>query len=316
MIGSAEFIGECTISLGGLSEENKEMDSTYKLVDKKNGPAGQVEIKVERVSAAAAAPAKKKKKKSMFSLRKSDDDDEEEVDEEDDEEESDGPQSYELPIDPHPKPFKAGDYAVSVTIHEVRDLVARDRSGTSDPVVKVKVGSESYMTSVRKKTNSALFNEMFNFDMHFKMAHQMDMDKISVWVYDSNSITKDVLIGMYEFEISIIYSLIGHELHETWLVLTDVTDEFEGPQGFAKVSVSVLGPGDEAVEHPPTELGQHDDLTKCLMPPKLDQNGVLVHFYVVKGQHLPQMDSSLGRIDPYMGIAFAGVNVNHAATGI
>ena len=88
MIGSAEFIGECTISLGGLSEENKEMDSTYKLVDKKNGPAGQVEIKVERVSAAAAAPAKKKKKKSMFSLRKSDDDDEEEVDEEDDEEES------------------------------------------------------------------------------------------------------------------------------------------------------------------------------------------------------------------------------------
>jgi hypothetical protein len=45
--------------------------------------------------------------------------------------------------------------------------------------------------------------------------------------------------GAYDFDMSAVYSELNHEVYRRWLVLSDVTDEFEGVQGYLKLSVVV-----------------------------------------------------------------------------
>ena len=36
-----------------------------------------------------------------------------------------------------------------------------------------------------------------------------------------------------------------HELYRMWVAMTDITDETQGINGFLKISINVLGPGDK-----------------------------------------------------------------------
>ena len=63
----------------------------------------------------------------------------------------------------------------------------------------------------------------------------------------------DALIGAFSVDLSYIYQLKNHELYRRWVALTDTTDETEGIQGYLKLSINVLGPGDKPPVHDPTE---------------------------------------------------------------
>jgi len=49
--------------------------------------------------------------------------------------------------------------SVKLTIVQARDLVAKDKSGTSDPYVKLQVGAHKFKTSTRRKDLNPNFHE-------------------------------------------------------------------------------------------------------------------------------------------------------------
>lgn len=53
------------------------------------------------------------------------------------------------------------------------------------------------------------------------------------------------IVGSYEFDCAHIYYSDHHEIHRSWLALSDLTDKHEGIQGYLRTSVVVLGPDDE-----------------------------------------------------------------------
>ena len=57
--------------------------------------------------------------------------------------------------------IQSGDYMVQVHIIEVRDLPAKDLSGTSDPVVFMEVFGEKQSTEVKDQCLSCVFDELF-----------------------------------------------------------------------------------------------------------------------------------------------------------
>jgi hypothetical protein len=44
-----------------------------------------------------------------------------------------------------------------------------------------------------------------------------------------------------------------HELYKMWIAVTDVSDETSSINGFIKVTINVLGPGDKPPVHDPTK---------------------------------------------------------------
>ena len=59
---------------------------------------------------------------------------------------------------------------------------------------------------------------------------------------------KDDTIGIYEFDVSYIYFLDKHTLLNKWLALSNPeAKDMNEITGYLKLSISVIGPGDEQI---------------------------------------------------------------------
>jgi hypothetical protein len=105
-----------------------------------------------------------------------------------------------------------GDYQVQVHVIEVRDLKAEDLCGTSDPVVVVEVAGKKQSTAIKSKTLNAVFDEVLFFSLHKVGASALEKIVIRAAVYDSNTVMKDVLIGLYQFDFMDVYYAPNHEV--------------------------------------------------------------------------------------------------------
>jgi hypothetical protein len=79
-----------------------------------------------------------------------------------------------------------------------------------------------------------------------------------VSVFDANTLQRDVEIGAYEFDIGSIYNMDGHELYRKWVALTDSSGKENGVQGYLKLSITVLAPGDVSPAHNEDEENEDD----------------------------------------------------------
>ena len=61
--------------------------------------------------------------------------------------------------------LKSGNYQILIHIIEVRELAAKNLNGLSDPVVFVEVRGEKQKSSTRKDCLSAVFDELFIFNL-------------------------------------------------------------------------------------------------------------------------------------------------------
>eukprot|EP00002_Diphylleia_rotans_P036357 TRINITY_DN799_c0_g1_i1.p1 TRINITY_DN799_c0_g1~~TRINITY_DN799_c0_g1_i1.p1 ORF type:complete len:1445 (-),score=361.51 TRINITY_DN799_c0_g1_i1:290-4624(-) len=201
--------------------------------------------------------------------------------------------------------FKDGDYVVQVHIIEARGLKPRDMSGTSDPICVVEAFGMKYSTEVKKKVLSCVWDRTFIFEEKNMQAIDVECSKVNVSVFDHNGISRNELIGSYEFGMSYVYNQKNHEIWRVWVPLTDVTDENEGVQGYVKLSVAVLGPGDEIKVHTEQEEKERDGQEAILSSPKIKQEGHLLMVDCHMADGLPKVDS-MGKCDPYLSVVFAG----------
>jgi FerI (NUC094) domain/C2 domain len=100
-----------------------------------------------------------------------------------------------------------------------------------------------------------------------------------------------------------------HELYRMWIGLTDIQDETGGINGFVKISINVLGPGDKPPVHDPSkDLKNKDDngAPKLFTPGRAKMKSHMVKVCVFRCEHLAPLDLLENTIDPYVKVAFAG----------
>ncbi|NXI66531.1 DYSF protein, partial [Anseranas semipalmata] len=127
----------------------------------------------------------------------------------------------------------------------VRVIEGRQLPGVNiKPVVKVTAAGQTKRTRIRKG-NSPFFDETFFFNVFESPAELFDAP-IFITVVDSRSFRTDSVIGEFRMDVETIYLEPKHAFLRKWLLLSDPEDFSVGARGYLKVSLFVLGPGDEA----------------------------------------------------------------------
>jgi hypothetical protein len=209
--------------------------------------------------------------------------------------------------------IKSGDYVVQVHIIEARDLVPKDSTGTSDPVVYVEVLGEVQKTAVKKQVLNCVWDDLLIFSPRGLDKAEVEMGFVKLSVMDANTLQRAELIGTARFDISYIYSQKNHQLANVWIGLIDDTNTVnQGIQGYLRASVTVVGPGDKLVA-PPSPFGPgaaSDDMEgNVLMPPTVTQNVRFVALTIHKAEELPPMDFTVvgkSGLDAYVKANLAG----------
>lgn len=140
------------------------------------------------------------------------------------------------------------------------------------------------------------------------------------------------LIGIYSIDLPHVYYEEGHELHRRWVSLSApawsregvglqlgnattlrvVEDDDGGVQGFVKLSLTLLGPGDKQ----PVHSGDSDDdegrSGALLMPPSIKRELLFLVVGVLRAEQLPDMDRKITGaaathgLDAYVLLKFNG----------
>ncbi|KAG8453260.1 hypothetical protein GDO86_000043 [Hymenochirus boettgeri] len=134
---------------------------------------------------------------------------------------------------------KPQDFQVRVQVIEGRQIPGINIK----PVVKVTVAGQTKRTRIRKGNNPQ-FDETFFFNFFESPAELFD-EPVFLTVFDSRSIRKDSVVGEFRMDVGMIYGESKHCFLRKWLLLSDPDDFSAGAKGYLKVSLFVLGPGDE-----------------------------------------------------------------------
>ncbi|NWY00333.1 MYOF protein, partial [Nothoprocta ornata] len=113
----------------------------------------------------------------------------------------------------------------------VRVIEGRQLPGNNiKPVVKVHVCGQTHRTRI-KRGNNPYFDEIFFYNVHMTPLELFD-ETVSIRVRKNQCILKKMLNAC-------------HAVMRKWLLLSDPEDTNSGSKGYMKVSMFVLGTGDE-----------------------------------------------------------------------
>ena len=126
------------------------------------------------------------------------------------------------------------------------------------------------------------------FDFEIESQYQLDTEIVRVEVWDSDRIT-DELIGQFEMDLGQVWRTKDHEIYRQWVALCpEPGGEFEGIQGYLRLSVTVLPEGAELKTiHDQID---DDDLVDVLMPPSIEMVGAQLILNCYRGDGLPELD--------------------------
>uniref|UniRef100_A0A672LBH6 Myoferlin-like n=1 Tax=Sinocyclocheilus grahami TaxID=75366 RepID=A0A672LBH6_SINGR len=211
---------------------------------------------------------------------------------------------------------KPQDFQIRVRVIEGRQLTGNNIK----PVVKVHVCGETHRTRIRKG-NNPYFDEIFFFNINMLPSELFD-EVISFRVYNSNSFRADCLMGEFKLDIGYIYDEPAHCIMKKWILLNDPDDSSSGAKGYLKVSMFVLGTGDEPPVEKKEQDNDKDDVeSNLLLPAGVALRWVTLKLKVFRAEDIPQMDDSITQtlkaafggqenkknlVDPFVEAWFAG----------
>ncbi|XP_012515187.1 PREDICTED: myoferlin isoform X2 [Propithecus coquereli] len=214
---------------------------------------------------------------------------------------------------------KPQDFQIRVRVIEGRQL-----SGNNiRPVVKVHVCGQTHRTRI-KRGNNPFFDELFFYNVNMTPSELMD-EIISIRVYNSHSLRADCLMGEFKIDVGFVYDEPGHAVMRKWLLLNDPEDSGSGAKGYMKVSMFVLGTGDEPPSDKQDRDGDCDDVeSNLLLPAGIALRWVTFLLKIYRAEDIPQMDDAFSQtvkeifggnadkknlVDPFVEVSFAGKKV-------
>ncbi|NWZ34460.1 MYOF protein, partial [Brachypodius atriceps] len=121
----------------------------------------------------------------------------------------------------------------------VRIIEGRQLPGNNiKPVVKVHICGQTHRTRI-KRGNNPFFDEIFFYNVHMTPLELLD-ETVSIRVRQTMHIPKAA--GYLQHPLA---TSPGHAVMRKWLLLSDPEDTNSGAKGYMKVSMFVLGTGDE-----------------------------------------------------------------------
>ncbi|XP_072858292.2 dysferlin isoform X5 [Pogona vitticeps] len=203
----------------------------------------------------------------------------------------------------------------------VRVIQGRQLPGVNiRPVVKVTAVGLTKRTRIRKG-NGPFFDETFFFNVYESPMELFDQP-LFITVVDSRSLRTDSVIGEFRVDIGAIYSESKHCFLRKWLLLSDPEDFSAGARGYLKVSLHVLGPGDEVPMERKEGAEEKEDIEgNLLRPTGVALRGAHFSLKVYRAEDLPQMDDAImdsvkqifgfesskkNLVDPFVEVTFAG----------
>ncbi|XP_066277223.1 dysferlin-like isoform X3 [Branchiostoma lanceolatum] len=218
---------------------------------------------------------------------------------------------------------KPMDFQIRIRVLEGRRIAGSNIS----PVCKVTVSNQSKQTRVKKSTDSPFYDELFFFNFHESPA-ELFGEMIEIQVFNSRKLRSDAFLGSFKLDIGVVHRQPNHAFLRRWVLLSDPNDPTAGAKGYMKMSMIVLGPG----EQPPSEKVEgeaevdSDDIeANLLRPAGVELRPAMFIFRVFRAEDVPQMDTSAMQgikkvlgvgevqkelVDPYMEVHFAGRKVN------
>uniref|UniRef100_A0A8C7GST9 Myoferlin n=1 Tax=Oncorhynchus kisutch TaxID=8019 RepID=A0A8C7GST9_ONCKI len=194
----------------------------------------------------------------------------------------------------------------------IRVIEGRQLPGNNiKPVVKVNVCGQTHRTRIRRG-NNPFFDEVIFSELHsFKLL-----------LYSKIKTTRAKLHFSDCLDVGYIYDEPAHAIMRKWLLLSDPGDSSSGAKGYLKVSLVIVGTGDE----PPTEKRERneeqDDIeSNLLVPAGVTLRLVTLNLKVYRAEDMPQMDDAFVQtvkqvfggegdkknlVDPYLEVSFAG----------
>uniref|UniRef100_A0ACB8E9G3 Uncharacterized protein n=1 Tax=Sphaerodactylus townsendi TaxID=933632 RepID=A0ACB8E9G3_9SAUR len=211
---------------------------------------------------------------------------------------------------------KPQDFQIRVRIIEGRQLPGVNLK----PVVKVTAAGQTKRTRIRKGSGP-LFDETFFFNV-FESPMELFDEPIFITVFDSRSLRTDSVIGEFRMDVGTIYAEPRHAFLRKWLLLSDPEDFSAGAKGYLKVSLCVLGTGDEAPMDKKEGVEEKEDIEgNILRPTGVCLRGAHFSLRIYRAEDLPQMDDAIldsvkqifgfesskkNLVDPFVEVSFAG----------
>ncbi|NXC79265.1 MYOF protein, partial [Cercotrichas coryphoeus] len=127
----------------------------------------------------------------------------------------------------------------------VRVIEGRQLPGNNiKPVVKVHVCGQTHRTRI-KRGNNPFFDEIFFYNVHMTPLELLD-ETVSIRVRKTSAHTRllDTCSILWPFH-QVVWEYSCHAVMRKWLLLSDPEDTNSGAKGYIKVSMFVLGTGDE-----------------------------------------------------------------------
>ncbi|NXC21811.1 MYOF protein, partial [Corythaeola cristata] len=131
----------------------------------------------------------------------------------------------------------------------VRVIEGRQLPGNNiKPVVKVHICGQTHRTRI-KRGNNPYFDEIFFYNVHMTPLELLD-ETVSIRVRKNDDHSKGcwmhiALFGHFTMMFRTFLFHACHAVMRKWLLLSDPEDTNSGAKGYMKVSMFVLGTGDE-----------------------------------------------------------------------
>ncbi|MGH0119718.1 UNVERIFIED_CONTAM: hypothetical protein FKN15_058671 [Acipenser sinensis] len=214
---------------------------------------------------------------------------------------------------------KPQDFQIRIRVIEGRQLPGNNIR----PVVKVNVCGQTHRTRIRRG-NNPFFDEIFFYNVNMLPSDLFD-ENISIRVYDSYSLRADSLMGEFKLDVGYVYDEPGHTVMRKWLLLNDPDDSSSGAKGYLKVSMFIVGTGDELpVENRDTSGDQDDVESNLLLPAGVSLRWITFMLKLYRAEDIPQMDDAFVQsvkemfgavsnkknlVDPFVEVCFAGKKI-------
>ena len=224
-------------------------------------------------------------------------------------------------------PNKELDFQLRIHCIEARRLAGG--GGSISPCCTVSCNGKSKSTASVKSSTNPVWDETLVYN--FKVRPKELFDSVVVMkVVNSKFSMKDSLIGNFKLDVGAIYDEPEHGFLQKWVLLTTDKDIGSGgTKGYLKISVGVVGPGDDPKPFPAYDSSSAhiDDIDANLLRPSgVRLQPATFKIRVFRAEDVPQMDAAFMQsiktlfgkegdeqkdlVDPYVQVSYAGHKIS------